>query len=46
MKGCTIKKEQLEYLRAAKQEGAFTCIALGCAAAWEALLEWEKLLLK
>lgn len=43
-KGCTIRKEQLVYLRAARDEGAFTCIALGCAAAWEALLEWEKLI--
>lgn len=39
-----LRKDQLIYLRAAKQEGAFTCIALGCAAAWEALLEWEAIL--
>jgi hypothetical protein len=45
-KGCTLRKEQLAYLRAARDEGAFACIALGCAAAWEALLEWEKLTLK
>jgi hypothetical protein len=33
--------EQLKYLRAAKEAGCFTCIALGCDAAWEALLEWS-----
>lgn len=39
-----LRKDQVIYLRAAKQEGAFTCIALGSAAAWEALLEWEAML--
>jgi len=42
----SISADQLTYLRSARDLGAFTCIALGCAAAWEALLEWEKLLLK
>lgn len=36
-----ISKDQLRYLRACRDEGAFTCIALGCRAAWQALLEWE-----
>lgn len=41
---CSISADQLTYLRGARELGAFTCIALGCAAAWEALLEWEKLI--
>lgn len=44
VKGCVLRKEQLAYLRACRDEGAFTCIALGCAAAWDALLEWEEIL--
>ena len=37
----TIADEQLRYLRAAKEAGCFTCIALGCDAAWTAFLEWS-----
>jgi len=32
----SIHKAQLDYLRAAKAAGCFTCIALGVDAAWEA----------
>jgi hypothetical protein len=35
-----IADEQLRYLRAAKDAGAYTCIALGCDAAWEAFQDW------
>lgn len=31
---------QLKYLEAAHESGAFTCVALGCDAAWEAFGEW------
>lgn len=31
---------QLEYLEASQEAGAFVCVALGYAAAWEALCEW------
>lgn len=31
---------QKEYLEAAKEQGAFVCVALGWEAAWEALQEW------
>lgn len=34
---------QVEYLRAAKDAGAYACVALGVDAAWEALLEWSRL---
>lgn len=34
---------QIEYLTAAQQVGAFSCVALGCDAAWEAFLEWKKI---
>jgi hypothetical protein len=37
------QKGQKEYLAAAKECGAFTCVALGWEAAWEAMKEWEKL---
>lgn len=33
---------QPEYLSAAKNAGAFVCVALGCDAAWEAFHEWLK----
>jgi hypothetical protein len=36
----TWQKEQVEYLLAAKEAGAFACVALGYAAAWDALEEW------
>ena len=36
----TLSKEQVMYLRAAQQAGAFVCIALGCDAAWEGFQEW------
>jgi len=42
----TITKPQIKYLEAAQSLGAFCCIALGSAAAWEALMDWEKLLIK
>ena len=42
----TLKKDQLRYLRSARDEGAFACIALGSAAAWEALLAWEEVVFK
>lgn len=31
---------QVEYLTAAGETGAFVCVALGAAAAWEALQDW------
>lgn len=31
---------QQEYLEAAQSAGAFACVALGAAAAWQALEEW------
>lgn len=34
---------QIEYLTAAQQVGAFSCVALGCDSAWEAFLEWKKI---
>jgi len=40
----SISKHQIEYLEAAQEQGAFACIALGCAGALMALKEW--LLLK
>jgi hypothetical protein len=36
------QKEQIEYLLAAKEAGAFACVALGCDAAWDALKVWEE----
>lgn len=32
---------QIEYLEAAQAAGAFTCVALGAAAAWQAFEEWR-----
>lgn len=32
---------QIEYLEAAQAAGAFVCIALGAAAAWQAFDEWR-----
>jgi len=40
----TISKDQIEYLESGQDLGAFACIALGSNAAWQALLDWEKLL--
>lgn len=37
---CSWQPGQLDYLKAAKQQGAFVCVALGWEAAWEALQEW------
>jgi hypothetical protein len=34
---------QQEYLAAAKQAGAFACVALGAEAAWHAFKEWRAL---
>lgn len=39
-----VTDEQIRYLLASKNNGSFTCIALGCDAAWEAFNEWIKLL--
>lgn len=39
-----ITKPQTDYLEAAQELGSFACIALGSNAAWQALLDWEKLL--
>lgn len=36
------QKKQPEYLLAAKQQGAFVCVALGWKGAWLALQEWLK----
>jgi hypothetical protein len=36
-----LAQEQLAFLRAAKAAGAYTCIALGVDAAWEAFMDWE-----
>lgn len=36
-----LTEEQLAYLIAAQNAGAFACIALGAVAAWEAFLEWK-----
>lgn len=37
---------QLEYLEAAQACGAFTCLAFGAQAAWEALQDWINLQVK
>jgi hypothetical protein len=42
----SISADQLRYLRGARDLGSFACIALGSNAAWQALLDWEKLLWK
>lgn len=34
------QKGQVEYLKAAATAGSFSCVALGCGAAWEAFEEW------
>ena len=39
-KSARLSKEQIEYLTAAHQAGAFACVALGHAAAWEAVQAW------
>lgn len=39
-----ISDEQIAYLEAAQEYGAFACIALGWEAAWEAVQEWQKVL--
>lgn len=36
----TLSQDQVAYLRAAQQAGAFVCIALGCDAAWDGFQEW------
>lgn len=36
----TWQQDQLPYLAAAKEQGSFVCVALGCDAAWEALHQW------
>lgn len=38
-----LSDEQLKYLIAAKDAGAFACVALGAAAAWDAFEEWRGL---
>lgn len=37
---CAWEPNQLKYLEAAQNNGAFVCVALGHEAAWEAFLEW------
>jgi len=37
---CRWQDSQLEFLEAAKNNGAFVCVSLGHEAAWEAFLEW------
>jgi len=37
-----VSKEQLEYLEAAHNAGAFVCVAFGAKAAWEAVQDWIK----
>lgn len=37
----TWQEGQLEYLAAAKNAGAFVCVALGAVAAWEAFEAWR-----
>ena len=39
-----LTKEQIIYLRAAQQAGAFCCIALGHKAAIQAFNDWQKML--
>jgi len=34
------QKGQIEYLQACQNMGAFVCVALGAAAAWQAFGEW------
>lgn len=36
-----VSPEQYEYLEAAQENGAFCCIAYGCKAALEAVMEWQ-----
>lgn len=43
---CKISKDQIEFLTAAQNNGAFVCIALGCAAALEAFEEWKTKILE
>lgn len=38
----TWQPKQLEYLEAAKSNGAFVCVALGWEAAWHALESWRQ----
>lgn len=33
---------QIEYLEAARDAGAFACVALGAVGAWEAFLAWSR----
>lgn len=37
---CSWQKDQISYLEAAHEAGAFVCVALGWEAAWEAFEEW------
>lgn len=41
-KTAKVSKEQRAYLEAASKAGAFSCVALGAEAAWEAFLAWRK----
>lgn len=38
-----ISDEQIKYLLAAKNNGSFVCVALGCEAAWQAFNEWREI---
>lgn len=37
-----VSYDQLDYLEAAYNEGAFVCLAFGAVAAWEAMQDWIK----
>lgn len=39
-KTAKVSKEQVAYLESCAAQGAFTCVALGAVAAWDALEEW------
>ena len=41
-----ISKEQIAYLEAAKNNGAWVCVALGWEAALEAVNEWSRIIRK
>lgn len=41
-KGSRASKEQVAYLDAASDVGAFACLCYGWEAAWEALNDWQR----
>ena len=38
---CAWQDGQIDFLKAIAKAGAFTCVALGCNAAWEAFQAWQ-----